>query len=230
MLNAVQGRLYKLDDKAQLLSGTTSSLPSGACYLAGDSLYCVDGNGFTRSDFAQGGTSGGFSCQVGSPHGFPSSLPPGSLGWAFLFECSAEPDKLRLMREIWRIAEVRAPEPVLTARLLADGKVTMVGQRGGIFVLDSVKYGDCCTLQESKVGVRTRISAGNHGMTAIYEWDGATGRLAIFSGRKLVRRSTVVDADWVEDVAWSESNRTSHSSNPNVSMPQKVCPSTPGAP
>jgi hypothetical protein len=199
---------YSFDDNARLFAGNEYSWLTGACYPTGDFLYCARDRGFIFQDiFPGGGGSGGFGCGSGSPRGFPSNLTHGAPGWTLLFECATEPETLRFIRSVELNAEVRMPEPILTARLLAGGKVTVVGQRGGIYTLDGVKYGDCCTLQVFNPSVRTHISAGSNGMTAVFEWDGHSGMLSVYHGHDLVKRLTLSDANWVEQLGWSGSNR-----------------------
>jgi hypothetical protein len=203
--------IYKLgDNKAPSFVGIdfNRSRAPRDCYLTGDHLYCVIGNGFWFQGFSPGdGGSGGVGCRTGNPRGFPSSSTPSAHGWELLFECAAEPETLRFIKGVTRTSQVRMTEPVLAARLLADGKVTIVGQRGGIYASDSVKYGDCCALQGVMQNDRTRIAAGNNGLTAVFHWDDRVGELTIFRADSLVMRSAFRDTRWVQQLAWSESNR-----------------------
>jgi len=203
--------IYKLSaNKSQLLVGTDFSFSRAPrdCYLTGDRLYCVNGGGFWFRGLSPGdGGSGGSGCSTGNPRGFPSSSTPAAHGWDLLFECATEPETLHFIRGVSQTSQVRMTEPALAARLLANGKVTIVGQRGGIYTLDSVKYGDCCTLEGVKPSTRTRIAAGNNGSTAVLRWDDGVGELAIFRSHNLVMRSMLTDVSWVEQLAWSESNR-----------------------
>ena len=205
------GRIYKLsDDKASLLEGSDLSVSRAPadCNLTGDTLYCVNGNGYWFRGFSpEVGGSGGYGCGSGSPRGFPSSSTPAAHGWELLFGCLAEPETLHFLRGVSQTSEVRMTEPVLAARLTTSGKVTVVGQRGLVYTLDSVKYGDCCTVQNVEPSARTRIAAGNNGLTAVFGWDDSLGELTIYREHNLLSRSVSHDTSWVEQLTWSESNR-----------------------
>lgn len=178
-----------------------------ACYVSGDSLYCVDKYGWKYRDTKGAGGSGGFGCGNGGARGFPSTSSSGAHSWPFFFQCAAEPETLHFIRGVEWVEHVRMPEPILTARLLANGKVTAVGQRGGIYTLDSQAYGDCCSLQAASPNITTRISAGNDGVTAILELDSDAGALSVFRGNSLVKRLTLSDVGWVKNLTLSESNQ-----------------------
>ena len=179
------------------------------CALTGQHLYCVNGTGFWfRGISPEDSGSGGYACNSGSPRSLPSSSTPAARGWDLLFQCPTEPEILRFIRGVAQGVEVPMTEPVLTARLLANGNVTVVGQRGGVYSFDSIKYGECCTVQGVKPNTRTRVAAGNNGFTAVFQWDSSVGNLAVFRERELLTAPTWRDAEWVDQIAWSETNRT----------------------
>jgi hypothetical protein len=206
-LTDVSTDFYKFDSHAGSLRMVGGSpWRSDACYPAGDAVYCVLGNGFIVHDFAEQrtGNEGGTFCGPGGVRGFPSDSQ-GTQGWKFTYECAARPDTL-LFGSGPGLVAVRVPEPILTARLMSDGSAVVVGERGGIYTFDSIKYGDYCTLQRTRAGAATRIAAGTGSMTAVFERYSGAGTLAVYRGLSLVNRFEVGDSGWVEHVTWSPSN------------------------
>ena len=126
-----------------------------------------------------------------------------------MFQPMSEPDAVRFGGGTSFVVSDRIdlPERVLAGRLLANGKAIVVGQRGGVFQLDSLRYGDCCELPVGGGDHVNQIAVGTNGMTAILEGNPKM-RLEVFQGRKSVQTVPIVDLQDPRQIALSKSNQS----------------------
>jgi len=206
----------RLDDPESIASsrdyGSSIDTSAATCSIAGDRLFCFSETTALMNDIeTRSHISGGIGidCPLrGRARSFPSSTTRGVHGWSLLYGCSEDLETLYFARQFPSTSvKVRMPETVLTARLLSNTKVVAVGQRGGIYSFDSVKYGDCCTVQVLTAGSKVNVSAGKSGMTAVFEHHDKSGELLLFRDDVLIRRVTLEDSAWVEQINWSASNQ-----------------------
>lgn len=85
----------------------------------------------------------------------------------------------------------------------------VVGRRGSVFRLDSLRYGDCCTLPVDPGWRPSHFAVGTDGATAVLVDEGQQEiDLEVFRGDRLIQSAPMADLTAPLRIVWSGSNRS----------------------
>lgn len=178
------------------------------CSATKELVLCAAGSGFWIASRLDGQPyTGDVSCASSSCRFFSSassSLETG--GWSLMYQRVMEPSVLWFLDVRSRLSQqIHVPEPVLTGRLLSDGGVIVLGQRGDVFRFSSLRYFDCCNVELSSNPRIVRIAGGNRQMVAVLTGSDGNGQLEVYGGTDVSARVSISDAGAVHQMIWADS-------------------------
>jgi hypothetical protein len=158
-------------------------------------------------------TEEGFLSVASCSQSLCRAFPSGAFfnrGWKYILQEPREPNTIRLARGSIAASNqatpfLTFPEPIFDARLFADGRIVAVGREGSVFALNSLQYGDCCSIPVSDIQGITHLAAGNAGMTAVAISSSTVG-VEIFQDNSLITKVPTSLEQPVRQIVWSAGN------------------------